>query len=313
MLGFKQVKTMENRLSSTQNKKNKRKLTIKKELIGWSFILPNFTGFLIFTLFPVICSLALAFMKWDAFSPAQFVGLDNFKRLISDSTFYIALGNTLKYTIVVVPVTMAISLLLANLLNKKIPGVVFFRTAFFFPYITSLVAISAVWSMLFNPELGPVNQLLSKIMANPPGWLGSSDWALIVIMLVSIWRYMGYYMILYLAGLQGIPKELYEAATMDGAGAVRKFFSITIPSLRATTFLVSVMLTINCFQLFDLVQVMTKGGPGRSTYVLVYQIYTEGFTNYNFGYASAISIVLLVMAVGITVLQFVWNKKQSKV
>lgn len=292
---------------------SKKKQVVKNNLVGLSFILPNFVGFTIFTLFPVICSLVLAFMKWNAFSPAEFVGLANFSKLLTDTTFHISLWNTLKYTIVVVPATMVISLLLANLLNKKIPGVVFFRTAFFFPYITSLVAISAVWSMLFNPKVGPINQVLSHFMANPPGWLGSSDWALVVIMIVSVWRYMGYYMILYLAGLQGIPKELYEAADMDGAGKLRQFFSITIPSLRPTTFLVSVMLTINCFQLFDLVQVMTKGGPGRATSVLVYQIYTEGFTNYNFGYASAIAMVLLVLAVGLTVLQFAWNKKQSKV
>jgi multiple sugar transport system permease protein len=284
----------------------------KQVLTGWSFILPNFIGFFFFTLIPIICSIAIAFTKWDAFNPPEFIGLANFKTLISDSTFHISLTNTLKYTVVVVPVTMVISLVLATLLNKKIPGVVFLRTAFFFPYITSLVAISAVWSMLFNPKQGPINQFLQHIVANPPGWLASSQWALVVIMFASIWRFMGYYMILYLAGLQGIPRELYEAADMDGASKLRQFFSITIPSLKSTTFLVSVMLTINCFQLFDLVQVMTQGGPGRATNVLVFQIYTEGFTKYNFGYASAIAIVLLVLAVGVTVIQFVWNKRQSR-
>ena len=290
-------------------KRNKR----KQLLTAWSFILPNFLGFFIFTLIPVVCSFGLAFMKWDAFNAPEFVGLKNFQKLVTDDTFQISLINTLKYTIAVVPVTMAISLLLAVLLNRKMRGVKFFRTAFFFPYITSLVAIATVWSMMFNPTMGPINTLLKTIISSPPMWLASSDWALWVIAMVSVWRDMGYYMILYLAGLQGIPKELYEASEMDGASKWKQVTNITLPSLRPTTFLVSVMLIIKCFQIFDLVQIMTEGGPGRSTMVLVYQIYTEGFVKYNFGYASAISMVLFVIVLGITILQFYWNNRQNKV
>lgn len=297
----------------TGKNKTRNKLRRKNTLIAWSFILPNFLGFFLFTLVPVIFSFVLAFMKWDSFNPAEFVGFKNFTKMLSDETFLISLKNTVLYTIGVVPLTLVISLLLAILLNQKIKGIGFFRTAFFFPYVTSLVAIAVVWNMLFHPTMGPINQFLRIFIENPPGWTSSSDWALFAIVIVSVWRGMGYYMILYLAGLQGIPKELYEAASMDGAGKWRQFLNVTIPSLRSTTFFVTVMLVINCFKVFDLVQVMTDGGPGRSTNVLVYQIYNEAFVKFDFGYASAISLVLFVIVLGITVIQFKWNQRQERV
>lgn len=290
-----------------------RKLKRKNTLIAWSFIAPNFIGFLIFTLVPVVFSLILAFMKWDTFSTPEFVGLQNFTRMLSDDTFWISLKNTFLYTIGVVPLTLICSLGLAILLNQKIKGVKFFRTAFFFPYVTSLVAIAVVWSMLFHPTMGPINQFLRVVIENPPGWLSSSDWALTAIIIVSVWRGMGYYMILYLAGLQGISKELYEAAAMDGANKWKQFIHITVPALRPTTFFVTIMLVINCFKIFDLVQVMTDGGPGRATNVLVYQVYSEAFVKFNFGYASAIAMVLFVIVLVITVIQFKWNQIREKV
>lgn len=231
----------------------------------------------------------------------------------SDDTFWISLKNTFLYTIGVVPLTLVCSLGLAILLNQKIKGVKFFRTAFFFPYVTSLVAIAVVWSMLFHPTMGPINQFLRVVIENPPGWLSSSDWALTAIIIVSVWRGMGYYMVLYLAGLQGISKELYEAAAMDGANKWKQFIHITVPALRPTTFFVTIMLVINCFKIFDLVQVMTDGGPGRATNVLVYQVYSEAFVKFNFGYASAIAMVLFVIVLVITVIQFKWNKIREKV
>ncbi|EOH61442.1 carbohydrate ABC transporter permease [Enterococcus mundtii] len=290
-----------------------RKLKRKNTLIAWSFIAPNFIGFLIFTLVPVVFSLILAFMKWDSFSTPEFVGLQNFTRMLSDDTFWLSLKNTFLYTIGVVPLTLVCSLGLAILLNQKIKGVKLFRTAFFFPYVTSLVAIAVVWSMLFHPTMGPINQFLRVVIENPPGWLSSSDWALTAIIIVSVWRGMGYYMILYLAGLQGISKELYEAAAMDGANKWKQFIHITVPALRPTTFFVTIMLVINCFKIFDLVQVMTDGGPGRATNVLVYQVYSEAFVKFNFGYASAIAMVLFVIVLVITVIQFKWNQIREKV
>ncbi|GGI65276.1 ABC transporter permease [Enterococcus alcedinis] len=294
-------------------KKKTNSLKIKKNLTGLSFILPNFAGFLVFTVIPVFFSFILAFMKWDSFSKPEFVGLANFTKMWNDTSFWISFKNTIVYTVGVVPLTLICALGLALLLNQKIKGVSFFRTAFFFPYVTSLVAIAVVWNMLFHPTMGPINQLLKVVIANPPGWTSSSDWALWAIVIVSVWRGMGYYMILYLAGLQSISKELYEAASMDGANNWKQFWNITLPSLRPTTFFVTVMLVINSFKVFDLIQVMTDGGPGRSTNVLVYKIYNEAFVNFEFGYASAISLVMFVIVLGVTVIQFSWNKRMERV
>lgn len=291
-------------------KKQNKKIKLKKNLVAWSFVIPNFVGFLIFTFIPILFSFVLAFSEWDSFSPIKFVGLQNFIKLFSDETFIISLTNTVKYTIFVVPLTMICALGLALLLNKKIKGIAIFRTLFFFPYITSLVAVAVVWNMLFHPTMGPINQFLGLFLNNLPGWTSSSQWALYAIIIVSVWRYMGYYMILYLAGLQSIPRELYEAASMDGAGKWKQFWNVTLPSLRPTTFFVMIMLTINSFKVFDLVQVMTEGGPGRSTNVLVYQIYNEAFVNFKFGYASAISMILFIIVLAITIIQIrVENKK----
>lgn len=288
------------------------RLKRKNTLIAWSFIAPNFIGFFLFTLIPVAFSLILAFMSWDSFSTPEFVGLKNFTKMLGDETFWISLKNTFLYTIGVVPLTLVASLGLAILLNQKIRGMKIFRTAFFFPYVTSLVAIAVVWNMLFHPTMGPINQFLRYFIENPPGWTSSSDWALTAIVIVSVWRGMGYYMILYLAGLQSIPKELYEAASMDGANKWKQFMNVTLPSLRSTTFFVTIMLVINCFKIFDLVQVMTAGGPGRATNVLVYNIYNEAFVKFNFGYASAIAMVLFVIVLSITVVQFKWNQVRER-
>ncbi|WP_411372554.1 carbohydrate ABC transporter permease [Enterococcus thailandicus] len=297
-----------------ENKANPvSKLKRKNTLIAWSFIAPNFIGFLLFTMIPVVFSLILAFMKWDSFSTPEFIGLKNFSKMMTDETFWISLKNTFLYTIGVVPLTLVCSLGLAILLNQKIRGVKFFRTAFFFPYVTSLVAIAVVWNMLFHPTMGPINQFLKLFIANPPGWVSSSQWALTAIIIVSVWRGMGYYMILYLAGLQSISKELYEAAAMDGANKWKQFVNITVPALRPTTFFVTIMLVINCFKIFDLVQVMTDGGPGRATNVLVYHVYNEAFVKFNFGYASAIAMILFVIVLAITVIQFKWNQVQERV
>src|SRR5699024_3123935 len=281
-------------------------------LTALSFITPNFIGFFLFTVVPVVFSLVLAFMRWDSFGTPEFVGLKNFSKMMSDDTFWISLKNTVIYTVGVVPLTLICSLGLAILLNQKIRGVKFCRTAFFFPYVTSLVAIAVVWNMLFHPSMGPINQFLKIFIENPPGWTSSSDWALTAIIIVSVWRNMGYYMILYLAGLQSINQEMYEAAEIDGANKWRQFWNVTLLSLRPTIFFVTIMLVVNCFKIFDLVQVMTEGGPGRATNVLVYEVYNEAFVKFNFGYASAIAMVLFVIVLVITIIQFKWNQIQER-
>lgn len=286
------------------------KRKVKNMTMAYLFLLPNLVGFLIFTLIPIVCSMGLSFMEWDSANPMVFVGFENFKRLWTDDTFKISLWNTVYYSVFTVPLTMAAALGLAIILNQKMKGINIFRTIFFFPHVASLVAIAVVWNLLFHPTLGPVNNILRFLgIANPPGWTSSVDWAMPVIIIVSIWKSMGYYMILYLSGLQAIPRELYEAAKVDGANSFQRFKSITLPMLTPTTFFVSIMLTIACFKVFDLVSVMTNGGPGRATNVLVFNIYNTAFINYEFGYASAISMILFIIVLAITIVQFRAEKK----
>ena len=291
--------------SITMTKRN-----VKNMAMAYLFLLPNLVGFLIFTLIPIVCSMGLSFMEWDSANPMVFVGFENFKRLWTDDTFKISLWNTVYYSVFTVPLTMGAALGLAIILNQKMKGINIFRTIFFFPHVASLVAIAVVWNLLFHPTLGPVNNILRFLgIANPPGWTSSVDWAMPVIIIVSIWKSMGYYMILYLSGLQAIPRELYEAAKVDGANSFQRFKSITLPMLTPTTFFVSIMLTIACFKVFDLVSVMTNGGPGRATNVLVFNIYNTAFINYEFGYASAISMILFIIVLAITIVQFRAEKK----
>ncbi len=290
-----------------------RKQARRNTLIGWTFILPNFLGFLAFTLIPVTAAFALSFMEWTSFTAPRWVGLENFQRMFQSDTFWVALRNTVAYALGHVPLTMALALVLAMLLNRKLKGIGFFRVAIFFPYITSLVAVAVVWNMLFSPDTGPINQLLNSIgIAETPGWTSSSDWAMPAVIITSVWRDMGYYMVLYLAGLQAIPSELYEAAEVDGASAWQRFWNVTIPSLRPTTFFVVVMLTVSSFKVFDLIVVMTNGGPGRSTTVLSQLIYQEGIGEGKFGYSSAISLVLFVIVLTVTVLQFKIQQRRER-
>jgi multiple sugar transport system permease protein len=284
--------------------------TRRQNLIAYSFILPNLLGFATFTLLPMVFSLGLAFMNWDGANVVTWAGLENFRELLDDETFRIALTNTFYYVIGTVPPTMVVALGLALLLNQPLYGRDFFRTTFFFPYVASLVAVAVVWNMLFNPAMGPVNQFLVTLgVENPPRWTASVDWAMPTVIMASIWKGVGYYMVIYLAALQGIPSYLYEAAEIDGANAWQKFRYITLPMLTPATFFVSVMLTIASFKVFDLILIMTDGGPGRATNVLVIHTYNIAFREFRFGYASAIALVLFVIVLIITIVQFRMEKR----
>jgi multiple sugar transport system permease protein len=285
---------------------------LRNTAIGWSFILPNFLGFGVLTLVPVGLLFYYAFTDWNIFGGAQWSGLANFEQMAGDSSFWTALRNTFYYTVVHVPVTLAVSLGLALLLNRKLRGVGFFRTVAFFPYITAIVAAAQVWNMLFSPEYGPINEFLRWIgVDNPPGWTVSSGWAMPAVILVGVWRDMGYYMLIFLAGLQTVPAQLHEASRIDGANAWQRFWNVTLPCLRPTTFFVTVMLTIGSFKVFDVILLMTDGGPGQSTLVLSQYIFQKGFEENQFGYASAVSIVLFAICFLVTILQFVVNKRRE--
>jgi multiple sugar transport system permease protein len=284
----------------------------KSALTGWMFILPNFIGFSILTLVPVLVLFFMSFTRWNIFGGYKWIGLANFQRLVADPSFHTALINTIYYAAFHIPLTLVLSLGLALLLNTKIRGLPFFRTAAFFPYITSIVAVAAAWNMLFSPDTGVINQFLRSIgIGDPPGWTTSTTWAMPAVIIVGTWQEAGYYMLLFLAGLQTVPKELYEAALTDGANAWQRFISITLPMLRPTTFFVMVILTIQSLKIFQLVLVMTNGGPGQATLVLSQFIYNKGFVDNDFGYGSSAAVVLFLIALGATIFQYIANHQRE--
>ncbi len=290
----------------------------RRTLVAYSFIAPNFIGFCVFTLIPIVFAFSLAFLKWDGSNPIEFAGVSNFARLIDDTFFKAALKNTILYCLGTVPLTMIASLALAVVLNQKVFGRGIFRTLSFFPYVASLVAITSVWKMLFHPSKGPINNILFntfKVAAEDlPQWFTGSL-VLVSMILFSVWKYMGYYMVIYLAGLQGISGELYEAASLDGAGTWQKFRYITWPQLSATTFFVVVMLTINCFKVYDIAIMLAGGGSGElttSATVLVYYIYQKAFIDWDLGYSSAVAMVLFVLVLTVTIIQFYGQSRKEK-
>ncbi len=307
--------------SSTMSAPTKKRRNFKKTkqaLIAYSFIAPNFIGFAIFTLIPLVFALVLSFLEWDGANPINYAGFDNFLRLIKDAQFTRALKNTIVYTAGVVPMTIVCALALAILLNRKIIARNFFRTVSFFPYVASLVAVAAVWNFMFSPVRGPINNLLNAITGIPfeklPGWGASKDWAMITVILFSVWKNMGYYMVIYLAGLQGINPELYEAAELDGANSWKKFRNVTIPQLAPTTFFVTMILIINSFKVYDIFINLFAGGDNQlsdATRVLVYQIYNTAFRSLSFGYASAQAMVLFILVLVVTLIQFRGEKKYT--
>lgn len=304
-------------LYALQKKKPSFKKT-KRALVAYSFIAPNFIGFAVFTLVPLVFALVLSFLEWDGANPINYVGFNNFLHLIKDAQFKRALKNTIVYTAGVVPVTIVCALALAIVLNRKIIARNFFRTVSFFPYVASLVAVAAVWNFMFSPVRGPINNLLNAITGIPfeqlPGWGASKDWAMITVILFSVWKNMGYYMVIYLAGLQGVNPELYEAAELDGANSWKKFLNVTIPQLAPTTFFVTMILIINSFKVYDIFINLFAGGDNQlsdATRVLVYQIYNTAFRSLSFGYASAQAMVLFILVLVVTLVQFRGEKKYS--
>lgn len=280
---------------------------------GYLFIGPNLAGFIILTLLPIIFSLVLCFSEWNmvgGIGDIKFVGLRNFTDMFKDVWFTDSLKNNIIFTCISVPVSVSTALLIALLLNKMVYLKNVLRTLFFIPYVTNVVAICLVWMMLFQPSYGPINGFLKAVgMSSPPGWLSSNYWALVVIAMVHIWIFTGYNMVIYLAGLQGIPVELMEAADIDGATGAGKFFHITLPLLSPTTFFILITGLINSFKVFAPINIMTQGGPGTSTTVLVYQIYVSAFRFFKMGYASAIAWVLFIIIFIITYLQWIGQKK----
>ena len=276
----------------------------RRLLEGYSFLAPSFLHLVVFVFVPLLFSLYLSFHRWNVILPEKpFVGLENFKTLLRDRLFWKAMKNTAIYTLHV-PVGMAISLGVAVMLNQRIRGVNFFRTLYFLPSVSSFVAIAMVWIWLYQPQYGLINFILRKLGLGTLPWLSSPSTALISIMIMSIWMGIGYQMVIFLAGLQGIPEYLYEAALIDGASAWQRFRRITLPLLTPTTFFVLVTSVIGSFQVFTSVYVMTSGGPNRATDVVVYHIYQNAWEYLRMGYASAMSWILFVVILIATYVQF---------
>lgn len=285
-------------------------LVRKRRLTALAFLLPNLIGFLLFTLIPVMTAFVLSFMEWDSANPAKFVGLKNFMALFRTRSFRVALWNTIYYTVGVVPLTIVVSLALAVLFSKPIRGIAFFRAAHYFPYLASIVAVAGVWQFLYNADAGPINMFLKSIgVANPPRWTASTTWAMPAVIIMNVWRSCGYYMIMFVSGIQAIPSHLYEAAMLDGAGGFQRFRYVTLPMLSPTMFFVSIICIINSFKVFGAIYVMTQGGPGGATSVLVYEIYTQAFSNFKFGFASAEALVLFLLIFIVTLIQYRGQEK----
>ena len=274
-----------------------------EHFVGHLFVAPLLLGLLIFTYGPVLAAFGLSFTKGDYISTPQWIGLSNYQALLQEDLFWTSMKNTLYYVVGVVPAGLILSLLLALAMNQKLRGIVIFRSIFFLPTITSSVAISLMWLWIYNPEFGVLNFLLKQIGIKGPAWLASSTWAMPAIIIMSIWRGLGYNMLIYLAGLQGIPDVYYEAAEIDGAGGWAKFRNITLPLLSPTTFMLLILSLIGAFQVFEYTYVMTGGGPVYSTLTIVLHIYNNAFRSFKMGYASAMAYVLFFILLGLTLIQ----------
>jgi multiple sugar transport system permease protein len=297
------------------------------------YILPAFILVFAFRFIPIVLTFIVSFFEWTINGAGKFIGFENYTHLVKDPDFWTSLVNTFYLVIFVVPLSIILSLFFAALLNqvKYLKG--FFRTIYFLPFVTSLVAVSIVWKIIFNQQSGLANFFLQKVGLGPqgwladstgiftlffshfgihlPAWLGGPSMALFCIIILTVWKSLGYNTIIYLAGLQNIPKEMYEAAEIDGATKTRQFFGITIPLVSPTSFYVLIMTTIVTFQAFAQIYLMTGppiGGPLKTTKVIVYYIYETGFDNQNLSYASAVALVLFVIILGLTL----WQKKLEK-
>ncbi len=273
------------------------------------FVGPSLLGLALFTLGPLLASLGISFTRWDLLTPPHFVGLDNYATLGRDTDVRDALLHTLIFIALYLPTVLVLGLGLALLLNRPLRGLQLYRTAFFMPVVSSWVAVSLMWKWLLNPAFGLVNYLLGLAHLPQPGWWADPHWALPAVIIASVWKDLGFVMVLLLAGLQNIGRQYYEAAMIDGGGAWARFRHVTLPLLSPATFFVVVISLINSFQVFDQVWVMTDGGPGGASSVLVEEIVRNAFSYARMGYASALSWLLFAIIFAITAIQLLVQRK----
>jgi len=302
-------------LKPAQGKKIKNSWRNKKNCSNyiWAYLMvaPTIIGLMILNIWPVIRTAYLSFTETASFGSNKWIGLENYKTLFRDSIIWKATWHTFQFTILVVPLGIFLSLVIAALLNAKIKGTTIYRTIYFLPVVVAPAAIAIVWKWLFNADFGLINHMLSAVGLKGPNWLTNSKWAMFSLSIVGIWSTLGYNMIILLAGLQGIPRSYYEAAEIDGAGSIRQFFNITIPLISPTLFFVTITGLMGAIQQFDLVYMMI--GPGNpaieSTQTLLYLFYRSGFVVNDKGFASAIVMWAFLLILIITFIQFILQKK----
>ncbi len=279
----------------------------QEALAGYLFIAPAFLVFVVFVAGPMLAAFGFSLYKWDVFRAATFLGLDNYNRLFNDKRFFITFWNTIVYTLLEVPLNLLVALAVAMLINRRLhPALRYFlRTTYFFPVIISFVAVSILWRYLLisDPTFGLINFYFAKLGISPVPWTTSSRWVLRSIVLVNIWKTFGFNLVIFLAGLQNIPRHFYEAAEIDGANFGQKFWHITIPLLTPTIFFALVIEMLHAVQLFDTAYVLTQGGPGDASRPIVMYMYETGFQVFKMGYASAVAVMLFVVVMLLTLLQ----------
>ncbi|SCH33530.1 sn-glycerol-3-phosphate transport system permease protein ugpA [uncultured Ruminococcus sp.] len=284
--------------------------TRRETAAGYLFIMPNFLGFLLFSLLPVLASVGISLTDWNISGEFQFIGLSNYKEMFAeDPKFYTIFWNTFYFTLLYVPLVLVISLGLALLVNRGFKTVIAFRFMYFLPVVTSAVAASMVFQWIYNSEFGLLNYLLSMVGLPKVSWLTDLKTVMPSVAAVNIWKNAGKLMVIYLAGLQGIPRYLYEAAEMDGANTFQKFWNITVPMISPTTFFILITSIIDSFQVFEIVYTLTGGGPLDASRTLVTYIYDMSFTRFRMGYACSLSIVLFAVIFLFTVIQFKFQNK----
>ncbi len=274
------------------------------------FMLPALLLLLAFWFIPMIVSLFISFTDWDYISPKfSFVGLENYTSLVTDKEFYKVIINTLSFVVFTVLPTMIIGLTLALALNKKIAGSTIYKAIIFSPWVTPMVAVSIVWSWIFQPDVGLLNSFLSALGIHKIDWLGSSSWAMPAVIIVTVWKGIGWVMIFYLEALQRVPADLYESASIDGAPKWRRFRYVTLPMISPTTFFLIIVTTIDALQAYDQIQVLTQGGPAGSTRTLLYMYYQLAFEQFNMGQATAVSTLLVLITALLSTVQFLASKR----
>lgn len=281
----------------------------RDRLSGYAFVAPQFIGFLVFLGIPIVMVIWYSLFDWNILQgTAPFVGVENYERMAQDPLVWQVLRNTFGFSVGLVPFNLALALLLAVIVNQRLPGTTLFRTLFFAPVVVSLVAWAIVWQFLLQAD-GGINASLLSLGVQGPNWLRSTTWAMPALVVVQVFKNVGLNMILFLAALQSVPSEIQEAARVDGASALQTFRRITLPMIAPTVMLVSIITVIGSFQVFATIAVMTGGGPANATNVLVYYVYQQAFSRYEAGYASAGAVVLFLIVLALTVLQWQMRKR----